>query len=127
MDWVMAASKGMIGKIRSRSSAIAIFSATASGWPLPCSFSPGPGDARPGWGVPSGPGEPAIEEVGVDSTSARRLRRLNGFCLLGVAITVGAGAPLEGGGGVDAEGKFCCAYCRAMTCACEEGSFGEPS
>lgn len=47
----------------------------------------GPGEApRSGWGVPSGAGEPTTDDLGVDSRSLRRAKRLTGRSLLGVAV-----------------------------------------
>jgi hypothetical protein len=89
-----------MGRVRSRSSAILTFSRTGSRniRPLGAGASVSPmGVSRSGFGVPSGPGEPATEDRGVASLSARRLRRLKdgGFC--GVAATVAGSVPFMGG------------------------------
>jgi len=84
-----------MGKILSRSSAALIFSAAGS-TVVPFVFSPscfspsppsGPGEApRSGWGVPSGAGEPTTDDLGVDSRSLRRAKRLIGRSFPGVAV-----------------------------------------
>lgn len=114
--------------MRSRSSAAFTRSAEGSNKDAPFvgSVAPGAGESRLACGVPSGGGEPATEDRGVNSLSScgRRLRRLNGLGLAGVA-TMAAGS--AGAAGAIAEGRYWFAYARTAPCAEERGSFGEPS
>jgi hypothetical protein len=88
MDVIIAWSKGMRGRIVSRSSAAFMRSVEGSRTPAPFALPfigsvwPGTGEpSRLGRGVSAGGGEPAIEERGVNSASScgRRERRLKGF------------------------------------------------
>lgn len=99
---------------------------SSRGTPFVGSVAPGTGESRLPSGVPSGGGEPAIEDRGVDSLSScgRRLRRLKGLGLMGVAA-MPAGSVRAAG--VIAEGRYWLAYARMAPWAEERGSFGEPS
>lgn len=97
-----------MGRMRSRSSAALTRSVAGSsiGTPLPFVFGsitpPGAGESRLACGVPSGGGEPATEDRGVNSLSScgRRLRRLKGLGFTGVATgTAGPRAIGAGAGG----------------------------
>ena len=88
------------------------------------------GVSRSGFGVllPSGPGEPATDDRGVPSLSLRRPRRLKGFGCgrwgveTGAVLLTGSCAPFM----VATTGLPAAASMMAI-CACEMGSFGEPS
>lgn len=87
MDVRIAMSRGITGKVLSRSSAALIFSSVGSKNILVLSASATPSTfdrTSAGCGVPSGAGEPATDDLGVPSASLRRFKRLN---LLGVAVT----------------------------------------
>jgi hypothetical protein len=97
----------MTGRMRSRSSAAFIRSVEGSskGAPFVGSVAPGAGESRLACGVPSGGGEPATEDRGVNSLSSwgRRLRRLKGLGFTGVAIILAGSA---GALGAIAEGRY---------------------
>ena len=105
---MMASSNGITGRIWSLSSAIRMRSATGSDGPpaLPLSLAPGAGESvGPGCGVPSGAGEPAMEDRGVVSIS---FRRLSSCCLRGAPVMTGCETEtVKSEAGLLAEGMFC--------------------
>jgi hypothetical protein len=76
----------------------------------------------------SGAGDPATDERGVVSRSAlvkRPRRKLRSRA--GVAAAAAVGAVAGSSAVALALAMFCEAYCSAMTCAADVGSFGELS
>jgi hypothetical protein len=78
----------------------------------------------------SGAGDPATDERGVVSRSAlvkRPRRKLRSRAGVAVVAVAGAAAGSSSAAVARALAMCCDAYCRAMTCAAEVGSFGELS